>query len=47
MEGKIVNHKIFGEGAVVSLKDNFLTVKFQNEEKIFICIYDAISYFYN
>ena len=36
MEGKIVNHKIFGEGAVVSLKDNFLTVKFQNEEKIFM-----------
>lgn len=32
MNGKIVKHKIFGEGTVVSLKDNFLTVKFPEKE---------------
>ncbi|MDY4812278.1 MAG: hypothetical protein SO152_00320, partial [Ruminococcus sp.] len=36
MEGKIVIHKTFGEGEIISLKDNLLTVKFPEKESVFI-----------
>lgn len=36
MEGKIVIHKTFGEGKIISLKDNLLTVKFSGKESVFI-----------
>ena len=36
MEGKIVIHKTFGEGKIISLKDNLLTVKFSEKESVFI-----------
>lgn len=36
MEGKIVIHKNFGEGEIISLKDNLLTVKFSEKESVFI-----------
>lgn len=36
MEGKIVIHKTFGEGRIISLKDNLLTVKFPEKESVFI-----------
>ena len=36
MEGKIVTHKTFGDGKIISLKDNLLTVKFSEKESVFI-----------
>ena len=36
MEGKIVIHKTFGEGKIISLKDDLLTVKFSEKESVFI-----------
>ncbi|MGN0460064.1 MAG: hypothetical protein ACI4HL_04015 [Ruminococcus sp.] len=36
MEGKIVIHKTFGEGKIISLKDNLLTVRFKDKESVFI-----------
>ena len=36
MEGKIVIHKTFGKGEIISLKDDLLTVKFPEKESVFI-----------
>lgn len=36
LDNLVVNHKMFGSGVVVSSQGKYMTVKFENAEKIFV-----------